>query len=120
MYDILYRRFPLLKSLIDTEMQTFECYKPGLHVLYGNVLNPYVTELLKTPNESDEIRKIFSFYEELAISDDEEVRNLLQVTLLECLWDDFIVFDRAISYMLPETKKINEIIGAYLNKPNRH
>ena len=115
--DVLRKRFPSLKTIIDAEMDTFECYIPGPHVLYGNVLNPYISGLLRMPNKSDEISNVFLFYEELAQSDDSEVRNLLQATLLEYLWDEHIIFCRAIKHMLPETKKINESIGTYLKKP---
>ena len=117
MNHIIYSQFPSLKAVIDAEMDTFECYKPGANVLYGNVLNPYITELLRASDESDEIIKVFNFYEELALSDDEEVRNLLQVTLLEYLWDEPEIFRRAEKYMLPETKKVNNLINEYLNKP---
>jgi hypothetical protein len=61
--------------------------------------------------------KIFSFYEELAMYGDYETKNLLQVTLLERLWDKKITFDRASELMGEDTAKINQEIGKYFNKP---
>ena len=82
---LLGERFPFLESSIQEVVEFYEGDSVGEHVLYGDVLNRYVTELLRENKEKDTIKQIFEFYEELAESEDEEVRNLLQVTLLEYL-----------------------------------
>ena len=115
--NVLIQRFPNLIKSINVEMDTFDCYKPGPNVLYGNVLNPYVKELLEHENNKVALQQVFKFYEELAQSEDEEVKNLLQVTLLEALWDDGITYDKACEYMLPMTKHINGLIAEYFNSP---
>lgn len=53
----------------------------------------------------------------MAKSPDMEVKNLLQVTLLEYLWDNSITYNNAISHMLPDTKKISDQIGEYFGRP---
>jgi len=116
-YESLLERFPEFREQYDHEMDVVDCYKPGPHVLYGNVLNHYVTELLRANKDSKMILRIFDFYEEMAQSEDEEVNNLLQVTLLEYLWDEKEIYRKALDYMLPATRRVNACIKEYLNEP---
>ena len=117
---LLGERFPFLESSIQEVVEYNDWIDSvGSHVLYGDVLNRYVTELLRENKEKDTIKQIFEFYEELAESEDREVRNLLKVTLLEYLWDEKIVYDRMKQYMLPATREINKTIGVYLREPRK-
>ena len=115
--EVLLEAFPEFKAKYDYEMNTYDCYKPGPHVLYGNVFNRTVSELLEKDNDKALIRRIFDFYEEMAQSQDIEINNLLQVTLLEYLWDEKKIYERACAYMLPATKRINDCIKVYLDEP---
>lgn len=89
------------------------------HCLYGNFFNPLIKSLLKNSTKAniEAAKKIFEFYEILAGSGDDEVKNLLQVTLLEYLWDDRSIYLSAVKYMGCNTKIINEEIGKYLLQP---
>lgn len=89
------------------------------HCLLGDLFNPLMVRLLKSPEQEDVLlaRRIFDFYERLAEYGDEETRNLLQVTLLEYLWDDYEVYSRAVEMMGEKTRLINQGIGSYLRKP---
>ena len=91
------------------------------HCLLGDFFNPLMVRLLKSSSKDDTLlaEKIFAFYERLAEYGDEETRNLLQVTLLEYLWDDFDVYSRAAEMMGEKTRLINQNIGSYLRKPVR-
>lgn len=109
-------RFPELQGRIDVVKASWGEEPIPPHCLFGDVFDAYLVSLLKENTETEEIRKIFDFYEELAEFGDEEVRNLLQVTLLEYLWDDAVVYWNARSYMGEETLAINEQIGAYLTE----
>ena len=109
--------FPELKPLIDSAMDTPDCYKPSPHVLYGSVLNPYVIDLFRFDSDSSELHRVFVYFELLACSDDEEVRNLLQVTLLEPLWCNKDIYIRAQKYMHKMTKQINNQIKSYFETP---
>ena len=115
--EILIEKFPELNPIFNELFRLWGSDNPPPHCFFGDTLNPYITGLLRASDESDRITKVFNFYEELALCDDEEVRNLLQVTLLEYLWDEKLVYERACTYMLPATKQINVYIGDYLNKP---
>lgn len=89
------------------------------HCLFGDLFNPLVVRLLKSPEQEDVLLagRIFEFYERLAESGDEETRNLLQVTLMEYLWDDHEVYSRAVEMMGEKTRLIDQNIGSYLRKP---
>jgi len=117
MNSVLSMYFPVLKQLVDFEMNESENYIPGPHVLYGIVFNPYVKELIKGGNDLQAIKKVFDFFEELANSNDEEVKNLLQVTILEALWDEKDLYEKACKHMLISTKQINKRIGDYFRIP---
>ena len=117
MNKILMTKFPELLYLYEKQFVFWGDDAPPQHCFFGAVLNEYLSTLLYENTDQQMISRIFAFYEEMALSDDIEIRNMLQVTLLEYLWDDFVVFTNAMVYMLPETKRINEMIGEYLKKP---
>ena len=109
--------FPELKRQIDEEMQGFDRFLP--HVIFGNILNPIVVNLLKNEKykQDAQLNKIFEMYEQFAIDGDIETQNLLQVTLLEYLWDEKITFDRALEMMGEKTKEIWQYIYDYILVP---
>lgn len=91
------------------------------HCLFGDFFNPLLTKTLKSSDYSENIlvTKIFDFYEQLAEYGDDDVKNLLQVTLLEYLWDDYTVYTRANELMGKCAKSINKEIEKYLNFPQK-
>ena len=115
--ECLMMRFPELTILFEEQISLWGEDNLLPHCFYAYTLNKYVTELLRENSDSQQIKKIFQFYEEMASSEDVEVRNLLQVTLLEYLWDEEIVFRNALQHMQPKTRIINSDIGAYLKIP---
>jgi hypothetical protein len=109
-------KFPELREEILDESELSE----GLpHCLFADVLNPKVINLIEQDDYKNNnlLLKIFLFYEELAVYGDEKSQNLLQVSLLERLWDRKITFDRAIELMGSYTENIFQEIGEYLDKP---
>lgn len=89
------------------------------HCIFGNVLNSKVVELLKREDylENEVLHRIFRMYEDFAVTGDEETQNLLQVTLLEYLWDEKITYERALEIMGVETKAIWDCIQKYILIP---
>lgn len=109
-------RFPELKDLITAENEWLGENLP--HCLFGNILNPLVVGLLKQDDYKTNhlLERIFSMYEEFAEYGDTETKNLLQVTLLEYLWDEYITYSRALKLMGECTKDVNRNID-YLSVP---
>jgi len=110
-------RFPELTSLCEEQINLWGSKDIPPHCFLGDVLNGYITELLRINSDKQQINKIFKFYEEMANSNDEYIKNLLQVTLLEYLWDEDMVFNNALKYMQLKTKEINREIALYLKPP---
>lgn len=115
--DFLCGRFPELKKQIISENEWLGENLP--HCLFGNILNPLVIGLLKQDvYKSDNLlERIFAMYEDFAEYGDTETKNLLQVTLLEYLWDEYITYSRALELMGRHTKDINKNIADYLSVP---
>nr|MDE6835057.1 hypothetical protein [Ruminococcus sp.] len=117
--DFLCRRFPELREKIIAENNWSGENLP--HCLFGNIINPLVTELLKQEDYKNNnlLERIFRMYEDLAEYGDTETKNLLQVTLLEYLWDEYIIYSRASELMGKNTRIINRYISDYLNIPKK-
>lgn len=117
--DFLCPEFPELKNLITAENEWLGENLP--HCLFGNVLNPIVVRLLKKDDYKTNslLERIFGMYEKFAEYGDTETKNLLQVTLLEYLWDEHITYSRALQLMGERTKEINKNIADYLYVPKK-
>ena len=93
----------------DTEGQT---------VYFDRCFCDYIGRLLVDESQDDiKIEKIFAFLEDMAGSEDQEVRNLLQVTVLEYLRSWYLLQNESEKRMLPETKKIFDRVKSYLEEP---
>ncbi|MBO5571115.1 MAG: hypothetical protein J5926_00150 [Ruminococcus sp.] len=108
--------FPEAEQQINDELDGLNEFLP--HIIFGNVLNPIVIHLLKRDDysENKQLLQVFDMYEDFA-SGDTETQNLLQVTLLEILWDEAITYERAMELMGEKTKEIWDYIYGYLYIP---
>jgi len=106
-------RFPELGEEIAKEREWWFPDEVPSHVFYGDILNKLVFNTLITNTDKEFLKRIFDFYEEMAECGDEYVQNLLQVTLLEYLWDDFEVLRNAHKYMGQKTRKLSDELQIY-------
>ncbi|AFM41481.1 hypothetical protein Desaci_2539 [Desulfosporosinus acidiphilus SJ4] len=79
-------------------------------------MNSFVVNLLKSHGNEELKNRIFSFYEGMATSDDDDIRNVLQVTLLEYLGDDKEILNTAYRYMGIYTKRQSDEIERFLGR----
>ena len=109
-------RFPELAELVSIETEGFDEFLP--HVVFANVFNGLAVSFLKLDSykQSDTLMRIFDMYEELASQGDEDTRDLVQVTLLEYLWDESITYERAKEFMGESTQELWAQID-YLKAP---
>ena len=82
--------FPEAEQQINDELDGLNEFLP--HIIFGNVLNPIVIQLLKRDDysENKQLLQVFDMYEDFASSGDTETQNLLQVTMGEKtkeIWD---------------------------------
>ena len=93
----------------DTEGQT---------VYFDRCFCDYIGRLLADESQDDiKIEKVFAFLEDMAVSEDQEVRNLMQVTVLEYLRSWYLLQNKSEKRMLPETKKLFDRVKSYLEEP---
>lgn len=76
----------------------------------------YALTAVRTTEPS--VVRVFEFYEELACSGDEEVRNLLQVSLLEPLYGGKASYAGARLFMGDKTRELFKMCAEYMNIPN--
>ena len=89
----------------------------GAHIVFGIIIIPYLVELLKRESEDDKeiLRRTFTFFEEMAKSDDVLIQEVLEFTIIESFIDEGEeVAMNAYKYMLVETKKSSNAVGRFL------
>jgi hypothetical protein len=79
---------------------------PDPYTVLGFALRPLLNQLSSESLDEETVRRIFTFYEEMANSQDTEVVNLLQVSELEFLIGKPDLLSRAWRYMGERTKAL--------------
>ena len=106
----------LLIAFSDLPLGDYESSLELPYIIYGECFAPYIRKMI-TGNDRKELKHIFSFLEEMAKSEDEDTRDLLQVAILETFWADKAMFSFLKKYMHPHTREIFNSIGEYLFSP---
>ena len=119
--DLILQNFPELSANIQKQISFWDSIQIPPHCLYGDAFNQYLFDLLKSYDcdTLEMIQRIFQFYEHLVTEGDDDVKNVVQVTLLEYLWDDYDVYHRALYHMGENTFALNEELNIYLNIPKK-
>ena len=109
---------PSLKQMFDTmKKKYYVADDAGTYVVWGLGVMSCVLELLQDPIHNKALlQRIFDFFEEMATSEEEEVRELLMYSTLETLDDDKEVLKIALSFMGNETKKLLYRVQAFLGE----
>lgn len=85
-----------------------------VHVFFGDTVNENLIELINDDKEnSGEIKKIFDFFEKMASEGDEDVKEVLTVTILERLGDDANTLEKSYKYMGENTIKASQEIEKF-------
>jgi hypothetical protein len=104
------------KALVDAVPEVRDKYKeffrwwksgpPDLYNIFLFTLEPVLMPALGSGSDADLLDRIFRYFEDMARSGDIQVRNLLQVEILEKLVGDRSKLSVAWQYMGEETKKL--------------
>lgn len=115
--DFITDRFPELKQQVEKETQDYDEFLP--HIFFSNVFSSLTAELLKKDDylHNDTLRRIFDMFEEMSTQGDEDTQDLVQVTLLEPLWDKKTTYSRASELLGEHTKELWDCISGYLRIP---
>ncbi|WP_391557912.1 hypothetical protein [Robertmurraya sp.] len=114
---------PQLQPLYDKELEEL-WQEEGLilpHIAFGDILNPFLISLLQKPQEltkDDEklLSKIFNFLENMALSEDVKIQEVVSVTVMARIGDDISILKNALKYMGNETKKLSRKIEEYYGR----
>lgn len=80
------------------------------HIFLGNVLNAFLVQELRAMKNLEILKRLFSFFERMALSTDEDVPGLLTAGTLEYLGDDRLVLKRARKLMGNKTLSLSHEI----------
>ncbi|BCZ47995.1 hypothetical protein psyc5s11_40620 [Clostridium gelidum] len=103
----LIKEIPEVKPFYDMVLKQWHGEEPGPHIIFEDVLNPYLVNLLKINEDRELIIRIFNFLEKMATNDEFLVQNsLLEFTVLERLSKDDTILAKSKEYMGKETKSV--------------
>lgn len=111
----LLENIPELKPMYDKEMEWWEEF-PGNHIVFGDLIMPFLIDLINSEINSNIVERIFRFFEGMAISQDKDVQNVLVVTILESLGDSKEILSKTREYMGDETLKLSELTEKWLGR----
>ncbi|MCL1924402.1 MAG: hypothetical protein FWF50_02335 [Defluviitaleaceae bacterium] len=89
--NFLTSKFSNLKSIYESEIDEYE----GLpYIFYESVFIKYIVEKINSRDEV-ELYNIFNFVEDMLLNGDEEIKNLIEVAVIESLYyeEDFSSFN---------------------------
>lgn len=113
--DALTKHLPELRSRYEVELKWWGDERPGPHVVYGDILNPYIDRLLQSREEAA-LHRVFNFIELLSSSGDLRVQELVTVTVCEHLGDDEARLHQARRFMGSATLKHCDDIERFWRK----
>lgn len=100
---------PLLQELIDFNSEILK------HVFFGEC-NDYFVELIGKEKDIVKIQELFNFLELMATQGDDDVKELLSVTILARLGDCNKLLQTAYKYMGAETRKASDEIEKFFGR----
>ena len=106
---VLVERLPELSERVKPEFEKFYDLKsesPLAYPVFEGLLQDWVLELLGGGSDDASLTRIFSFYEEMARSQDIEVVNLLWISIMEGLVYQKELIARAWKYMGDKSKDL--------------
>lgn len=78
--------------------------EPGPHILYGDLLTPYLVTLLNAAGSEMPLLRAFDFLEQMARSEDQAIRDVRGASVLEGMGPELL--ERAEDYMGIRTKEL--------------
>lgn len=116
---IMLATFPKLRDSYNEVMGISGGRIPGLHIILGDVLNPFIRQHLYSLTEQKTLENIFTFVERLVTDENEYVSNAGKVSVCEgIVFYGSEIYNKALLYALPETKKNLQKLNEYYNSFN--
>lgn len=110
---------PELGDRFETLRREWVGETPGPHVVYGDLLNPYLLQLLASPDATTEevasLHRIFAFLERLARDDDPRIQEVVSTTVIERLGSDRALLNIGRRYMGEFTRLLSNDTERFWN-----
>lgn len=115
-YEMLTRTLveavPELGERVETMRREWVGETPGPHVVYGDLLNPYLLQLLASPEattgEVAPLHRIFALLERLARDGNPRVQEVVSTTVIERLGSDPSLLTIGRRYMGEATRRFSD------------
>lgn len=72
-------------------------------IVIEDIFMPEILRLLAKNENSEELKNMFSYFEEIVDKNDSHLVNIFSITVLEVLGNDKVILDIAKQYMGPKT-----------------
>lgn len=111
-YGALLQAVPELELLIAAKLGQFydlSHESPAEYPVFEDVVQPFLRDTLIAEEHSNQMRRLFAFFERMADSDDPGVVGLLRIGILESLAYDSGLYGLARQYMGPKTAEYVEL-----------
>jgi len=107
---------PELRSAYEAELEWWGDEQPGVHIIFGDIFNPYLISLLESDNQPERLKPVFNFLEELANHEDVQVQEVVAVTVCERLGDRAEWLAKARQYMGKTTLSFSQEMEAFWSR----
>ena len=95
-YEKIAEFYPKSRSLVDEHILEYEERLDT--VIFEDILFPFIqVDLMR--DDSDRLKELFDFFEQVSEKSDAHLMNVFQVTILEKLGDDKEILNTAKKYM---------------------
>lgn len=105
------KAFPEYKAQFLEHLDTYEEFLG--HVFFGDVLNMDLINLISGGSDQERLKRLFDFMERMMREGNNDVQNIITVTILERLGDDSEILKEAYRYMGTKTRTASEEIEQY-------
>lgn len=78
---------PELRPAYERELQSWAGSQPGQHVVFGDLLTPYLLSLLESGRDREVLERVFGFLEVLANHPEKIVQEVVALSVVERLTD---------------------------------
>jgi hypothetical protein len=103
--DLLVLEIPELALAYRELLEYWGDERPGPYIVYGDILNPYIDELVHN-GDAERAQRVFRFVERLLLSSDPRVEELAHVEICEhIVFSDENIWVKARPFMGDATQK---------------
>ena len=104
--DLLMKSVPQISEACNREIAYWTDENPGPHILYADILSPYICEKLRSISDAkQELSEIFEFLENLAADPNTEIGDVVALSVIDPLRNS-LARDHWIDFLGPAMKKM--------------